>query len=153
YHGGNDAFLVKIKANHVAPFFGATFNRSFLFGGSGDDRAYDVAVSHSDESIALTGYTTSANFPRFNTDVGSLGNSLQNPFGGFSDAFALKLSSGAVNSDPSVWSTFLGGSGFEAGNAVDIDDNGDVAVTGRTDSVDLPRIAAFQPVRHGPDDA
>jgi hypothetical protein len=153
YHGGNDAFLAKIQAPHVAPYFGATYTRAFLVGSTGDDRAYDVAVHASTEEVYLTGYTTSSDFPRFNLVGASLGNSLQNVFGGFSDAFALRLSPAVTAVDPRVWSTFIGGSGYEIGSSIDVDTNGDVAVCGKTDSIDLPRIAAFQPIRHGPDDA
>jgi hypothetical protein len=151
--GGNDAFVLHLAAEQIAPFYGAYHLRSSYLGGTGDDRGYDIQLNRATREPHVTGYTTSSDFPRHNLLGGSNGNTIQNSFGGFADAFITRLNVDMFPADPRVWSTYLGGVAFEAGQAIDVDDNGDVAVTGRTESFDLPRVSSFQQSRKGQDDA
>jgi hypothetical protein len=71
-------------------------------------------------------------------------NALQATFGGrFGDAFVAKL-------DPSgtrlVYSTYLGGSGFDQGLGIAVDGAGQAHVTGLTESPDFPVAHPLQPV-------
>ena len=62
--------------------------------------------------------------------------------GGRNDAFVVKLNPAG---SALVYSTYLGGSGKEAGSAIAVDTAGNAFVTGRTNSSDFPTtITAFQ---------
>ena len=108
-------------------------------GGSGVDQAFAVALAD-DGTVFLTGNTASLNFP---TTVGSFA-----PTGtGGVDAFVVKLDS-AFSSR--VYSTFIGGSGDDAGRSIAVDINGNAYVTGFTTSVDFSTtpgaVRPFPPV-------
>jgi uncharacterized delta-60 repeat protein len=100
--GGFDIFLLKVNAQSGALEWQRTW------GGSGDDRAYGLAVDPSGY-IYVTGYTTS--------------------FGAGSEDFVLLKfdSSGSL-----VWQRTWGGSGYDQGEGVATDSSGDVYVTGAT---------------------
>lgn len=106
-------------------------------GGNGVDQVFGIALG-SDGSVYLTGNTASANFP---TSVGSFLPSIN----GGVDAFVVKLNS---NFTTIVYSTFLGGSGDDAGRGIVIDAGGNAYVTGFTSSTDFPTTAGtVQPAR------
>jgi hypothetical protein len=52
-----------------------------------------------------------------------------------------------------VYSTYLGGSEFDFGNGIAVDDRGNAYVTGFTESTDFPTVNAVQPASGGSDDA
>src|SRR6185369_9350605 len=54
------------------------------------------------------------------------------------DAFVTKLNS---QGSALVYSTYLGGSGFEGGRAIAVDSANNAYVTGNSDSVDFPLVA------------
>lgn len=109
-------------------------------GGSGMDRAYAVAMDTAG-NIYLTGVTDSANFP--------LKGALQPAPGGSEDAFVTKLN--AAGNDL-VYSTFLGGSGNDRGNGIQVDASGNALVAGSTQSTNFPRVNAFQTTYGGNSD-
>ena len=103
-------------------------------GGSGSDQAFAVALGV-DGSVFLTGNTVSANFP---TTLGSV----QPTTGGGSDVFVVRLDSTFTTS---LYSTFLGGAGDDAGRGIAVDSAGNAYVTGFTTSTDFPTTpGAFQ---------
>ena len=137
--GGNagsvDAFVVKFSADGKSLVY-ATF-----IGGSGDDRAFGVAVD-STGSAMVTGWTSSTNFPKVNA--------AQTANGGGRDAFVLKLNpAGSVL----VYSTFLGGTGADSGNAIATDSTGNAYVTGDTTSANFPVQSAVQATNRGRQEA
>lgn len=67
--------------------------------------------------------------------------------GGGNDAFVAKLS---ATGSSLIYSTYLGGAGWEEGLGIAVDSSGNVYVTGRTDSENFPTANAFQPVKGGP---
>jgi uncharacterized repeat protein (TIGR01451 family) len=137
--GGQDAFLARLSAD------GNTLLFSTWLGGSGGTVAYPEAG----QAIALdgqgnayvTGVTSSPDFPRLHA--------LQSARGGFTDAFVSKVSASGVL----AYSTYLGGSGVEMGNAIVVDSGGGAFVAGYTYSTDLPVVNAIQPVMAGDCDA
>jgi len=87
----------------------------------------------------VTGYTSSPDLP---TTSGAL----QQIFAGGTDAFVKKLN--PTGSDL-VYSTFLGGTGGDFGNAIAVDSLGQAYVAGATYSSDFPLVRAVQSMRHG----
>jgi len=116
-------------------------NFSSFLGGSGWDGDYGgcgFAVA-SDGSCYVTGKTNSSNFPTLNA--------YDNTFNGFHDAFVAKFSSNGSL----LWSTFLGGSGYEYGKGIAIDSNGNCYVIGSTGSSDFPTLNAYDSTFNGGD--
>ena len=114
---------------------GSALTFSTYFGGSGDDRAYGLALDTSG-NIYITGGSTSSNFP---TSVGAL----QITNHGQSDAFVAKIKP----SGPTlVYSTLLGGVGVDQGNGIAVDSSGDAFVAGFTNSSDFPTQSPIQAV-------
>jgi Beta-propeller repeat len=101
---------------------------STYLGGGGNETAYAVAVDDSGHAY-VTGYTDSTDFP-------TTKHAYQDSHGGgYYDAFVTKL-----NADGSalVYSTYLGGSGGEAGSGLAVDHAGHAYLTGYTNSTDFP---------------
>jgi hypothetical protein len=134
--GGVDAFVAAFS-----PVSGQLLYCTYL-GGSGDDRAFGVAVD-SDNNTYVTGWTSSRNFP--------LHNPLQSRLSGARDAFVTKLNQAG---DTIVYSTYLGGSGVDFANAIAVDSSNQAVITGDTTSFNLPVTAGvFQPSSAGGQDA
>ena len=107
---------------------------STYLGGSGTDNGTQVVVD-STGAAYVTGSTTSANFP---TTVGAF----QTTFGSGTHAFVTKLNPAGSGL---VYSTYLGGSGNDGGNAIAVDTSGDAYITGTTTSTNFPVTSgAFQ---------
>lgn len=115
------------------------FVYSTYFGGSSQDDALGVAADD-DGNTYIVGETQSTNFPT--------ANAYQNQnSGGDRDQFVTKLdASGAL-----VYSTYLGGGGFDYAFSVGVDEEGRAVVAGYTDSAGFPTTpGAFQEARPGP---
>jgi hypothetical protein len=100
---------------------------STRLGGNGYDEVGEIALD-SAGAIYLTGSTNSTSFPvagGFQTSFG----------GGLGDAFAAKLAPGAGSV---VWSTYLGGPGWEGGRGIAVDPAGYVVVAGYTRGPGFP---------------
>jgi hypothetical protein len=121
--GGVDAFVAGFS-----PTGGSLLFCTYL-GGSGDDRAFGVTVDSANNTY-VTGYTSSTNFP--------LANPFQSRLGGTRDAFVTKLNPAG---SALIFSTYLGGSGVDTGNAITLDLNGDPVIVGDTTSTNLPVTA------------
>ena len=131
YRGRDDAFILRLNAS------GSQLDFSTFFGGDFDDDGYKTSVA-SDGSIYVTGYTYSANFPvtqdALDTTCGNDGNCNYNGSSRFRDAFLTHFdSSGAL-----IYSTFLGGSSYDAGYALALDASDNIYVSGFTVSSDFP---------------
>ncbi|MEL7356414.1 MAG: SBBP repeat-containing protein [Cyanobacteria bacterium J06560_6] len=127
YGGNQDAFFVKVDA--VGGLVSATY-----LGGSGSDRATDIAVDSSGRAY-LTGATNSSNFTTVNAYQSTYG-------GGDSDAFVAQF--GDSNGTALAFATYLGGSGNEAGLGIAVDAASKAYVTGRTSSTDWQTVNALQ---------
>jgi hypothetical protein len=128
--GGTNAFVGKFAAD------GRLLYCTYL-GGNGEDRAFAVTVD-STGAAYLTGATTSTNFPV----VGGVQRSLQ----GKRNAFIVKLN---PSGNALVFSTYFGGSVYDNGNGIAVDNAGNVYVSGDTTSPDLPFPSGGYQTRHG----
>ena len=112
----------------------------------GDGYVYgcqSIAVDGSGNGY-ITGQTSSASFP-------TTADAVQSTLGGDYDAFVIKL-----NGDGSalLYSTYLGGTGYDRGGGIAVDNVGGVYVIGYTESVDFPATpGAFQTKYGGNGDA
>ena len=104
-------------------------------GGLAEDDGYAIAVD-SNGNAYVTGETKSTNFP---TVAGAYSASLA---GGF-DVFVTKIAPGGASL---IYSTYVGGSSDDSGNAIAVDASGDAFVAGGTaSSSDFPTtIGAYQ---------
>jgi photosystem II stability/assembly factor-like uncharacterized protein len=126
----SDAFITKVSPTGVILY-------STYLGGSGIDTGLGVAVS-TDAHAHVTGQTNSPNFP--------LASALQSTLGGLFDAFATKLN---ANGSALVFSTYLGGSGYDRGLGVAVDPSGNVYLAGGTNSPNFPTLNALQSIFRG----
>jgi hypothetical protein len=114
---------------------------STYLGGKGDENYWfgvwsgGIAVDASG-SAYVVGSTTSPNFPNAN-------NSFKD---GGMDIFVAKLNPAG---SALIYSTYLGGIGFDMGNAIAVDRMGNAYITGLTNSPDFPMVNALQPVYGG----
>jgi hypothetical protein len=112
-------------------------------GGREGDSGKAIAVGPNGNAY-VTGLTVSPDFPSRNAleQYHSL-------LGGPSDAFVTELNATGTGM---VFSTFLGGSGFDEGFGIGVDASG-ISVVGATESADFPTAGAFQPTIGGGTDA
>jgi len=133
-----DAFVTKLSADGSALIY------STYLGGGSNDAAYAIAVD-ADGNAYVTG-PASDDFP---TTPGAF----QTEYGGNLDAFVAKLNPAG---DALVYSTFLGGGGYDQTWGIAVDGDGSAYVTGSTEKPgnDFPVTpGAFQPSRGGPNSA
>lgn len=104
---------------------------STYLGGSGNDSSNGIAVDDSGNAY-LTGFTQSADFPTQNPLQG---------FGGQQNAYVTEINAAGT---ALVFSTYLGGSGYDSGNAVAVDPSGNIYLTGYTGSADFPTFNPLQ---------
>ncbi len=143
--GGFDAFVSKLNPA------GSGLLYSTHVGGRKnlDGFAYGIALDTSGNVLLSRGLTYSSNFP---ITAGAFQTAPGGPSGaGFNDAFVVKLNPLGT---ALVYSTYLGGSGGDAGNGIAVDSSGNASVTGETYSTNFPTTAgAFQTALGGEEDA
>jgi hypothetical protein len=131
-NGQNDAFLAKFSPT------GKSLVYSTFIGGSKSDQAVSIAIDTSGAAY-VTGETVSPDFPTKKAYDSTYG-------GSYGDGFVLKM---AANGKDLVFSTFLGGSGYDSGISLALDGAGNIFVTGQTESRDFPIKNAFQSTHGG----
>jgi hypothetical protein len=134
-YGDFDAFLTKL-----APA-GSSLEYSTFLGGQDNEIAYGLALDKQGCAY-VTGRTWSKDFP--------VKDAFQGTFGGVSDAFVAKFS---LDGKQLVFSTFLGGKGWDVSHGIAIDTDGSCVITGFTDSLDFPLVRAYQAQMTGVCDA
>src|SRR5205823_10972536 len=110
-------------------------------GGSGNDVIRGIA-SGSSGTVYVTGVTDSSDFPTPNPAQATFA-------GGASDAFVAKLNSLGAGL---IYGTYLGGNGFDSGEAIGWGPQGSVFVAGVTESSNFPTAASFQSTLAGKKD-
>jgi hypothetical protein len=127
--GGNiDAFVSKINRDGTGLIF------SGFLGGSQDDFAQDVVIDKN-QYIYLTGFTRSADFPVTQFAYKKVFNDTNKDARQRSDAFYAKIS---PDGQYLIYSTYLGGKGYDGGYGIAVDRQNCVYLTGMTESRDFP---------------
>lgn len=121
--GPEDAFVTKINAAGTGLVF------SLFLGGNGHDGGTGIAVD-SAQNIWVTGYTDSDNFPLHSQFISTFQ-------GGGRDAFVTKIKADGTSL---LYSTYLGGSGWDMAHGIALDAAGNAYVTGETTSPNFPII-------------
>ena len=135
FNGNEDIFVTKMSADGSALIF------STYIGGADVDDGYGIAIDGAGNSY-LTGRTRSLDFPTQSPIYAT--------FGGNEDGFIAKLSP-AGNS--LLFNTYLGGTGFDYGEDIDIDAAGNGYIVGVTTSTDFPTVNALYGANAGGYDA
>jgi hypothetical protein len=131
----SDAFVTKFNPA------GSALVYSTYLGGSSAEIGFGITVDSSGNAY-VTGSTTSIDFPTMNP--------LQPSNGGGWDAFVTKLN---PTGSALLYSTYLGGSGYDYGLGIAVDSAGNAYVTGWTWSTDFPTMNPVQPTFGGGIDA
>jgi len=137
FGNGVDIFIFKLSAN------GSSMLASTLIGGTDSDGITATnltAINYNygdhlrgeiqldaNSNVYVSSNTNSSDFPI----VGGFDNTL----GGTQDGVIFKMN---PNLTSLLWSSYIGGSGLESGNALTLNSNGDIYVVGGTTSSDLP---------------
>lgn len=136
FTAGSDIVVARLNATGTAllssTYVGGTgtdgLNRSNLKFNYGDQFRGEIILDDAD-NVYIASMTGSTDFP--------IVNAAQPAMSGGQDAVVFKL-------DPTLstmlWSTYLGGTGLETGNSVQISNAGDVFVAGGTDSGSMPFV-------------
>ncbi len=148
FNGGFDAYVAKVAAD------GSAVAYSTFIGGTGFDSGSGIAVDPTGEAY-IAGITGSPEFPTtpgaYDTAFTGQGGFRPPFFGGDFDAYVTKL---AADGSRLQYSTFLGGSGLDAGFGIAVDPRGNAYVVGPTRSRDFPTTpGAYDATINGPPDA
>lgn len=131
FNGTWDVFVTKLNAGGTALLY------STYLGGSGGDRGSSIAIDSAGNAY-ITGETNSPNFP---TTLGAFdtsynGGSLSGE--NYGDGFVSMLNTSGTEL---VYSTYFGGSADDRGNAIAVDNAGNVYIAGQTLSTNFPITA------------
>jgi hypothetical protein len=135
FNGSYDVFATKLNAA------GNNLSYSTYLGGNSNDAGYGITVDGSGQAY-VTGFTGSYDFPTVNPYEGSKS--------ALYDVFVTKLSS---TGNSLIYSTFLGGSNYDEGNSIAVDDSGQAYVTGFTASYEFPMVNPYDGSWNGGTDA
>jgi uncharacterized repeat protein (TIGR01451 family) len=129
FGGSFDGFVAKVDTN-------ASGAASLVFcsylGGTGDDKAYGLAIDSTGSNLYVGGQTSSNNFPLLNP--------AQPAFGGSFDGFIAKVSTTGTK----IYATYLGGTGDDRVTGIAVNPAGAAYVTGFTSSANFPTVTPLQ---------
>ncbi len=138
FGGLSDSFLLKVNQT-------GTIYSTFL-GGSGSDRGSDITIDNTG-GVIITGNTQSSDFP-------VTGDAFQSTYAGGTDAYVTRYFLAGPEPGHRTYSTYLGGSGFDQGFSLMVDDSIYTHIVGTTTSSDFPVTAdALYPSINGSQDA
>ena len=127
-----DGFVAKVDPG------GSNLLYSTYLGGSGSDAAYAMALDSSN-NIYVTGFTYSTNFP---TTANALQKRLACLYSFYfnANAFVAEINGSGTNL---LYSSYLGGTNFDTGRGIVVDNSNYVYVTGFTASTNFPTTNAI----------
>ncbi len=115
----------------------ATLIYNTYLGGGLDDYGMGIDVD-TDGNAYVVGITHSYDFPTVNPQQSTCAD----PGGQCYDTFVTKVS---ADGSSLLYSTYLGGSGLDWGNGIEVGETGNAYIVGTTGSDDFPTINAYQP--------
>ena len=143
FGGNSDAFVVKINSTATNLIYSTFLGGPVVNGLSpGYDFGNDIAIDGSGNAY-ITGGTNSSNFPLANPYHSTYG-------GGSADVFVTKLN---ATGSAFIYSTYLGGSGYDSYPRMAVDNSGNAYIVGETSSPNFPQVQSRQPVLGGGVDA
>ncbi|KAF5434668.1 Beta-propeller repeat-containing protein, partial [Candidatus Methanophagaceae archaeon] len=113
---------------------------STYLGGNAYEGAWGIAAD-SIENVYVVGYTNSTDFPILN--------GFQTNLQGNCDGFITKIDTTKSGTVSLIYSTYLGGSGSDAGFGIVVDNRGYAYITGDTSSTDFPILNGHQTILQG----
>jgi len=113
---------------------GSTLKYSTYLGGSGANNGVSALAIDSAGDAYVAGSTNSPDFP-------TTAQAIQGSLRGLNNVFVTELNPAG---NGLVYSTYLGGSGYDSEEALAIDASGDAYVAGSTTSTDFPLVHPFQ---------
>ncbi|MFX1532614.1 MAG: SBBP repeat-containing protein, partial [Promethearchaeota archaeon] len=134
-NGFKDVFVTKLNSTGNGLIF------STYLGGSADDEGRGIAIDRSGNSYII-GFTNSSDFP--------MKNAYNSTYGGNRDVFITKINSTGNGLE---FSTYLGGSDDDHGQAITVDAGGNSYITGYTNSINFPNQTAYNNTYGGNTDA
>src|SRR3972149_3305628 len=139
FAGWSDAFVAKINTAGDAVIY------STYIGGSNEDWSYGIAVDASGNAY-IAGLTVSSDFPV----ASPIQAACIDCSNSYSDAFITKINS---LGDSTVYSTYLGGNGWDWCSSISVSASGDAFITGGTEAFDFPAVSPIDGVFGGVYDA
>lgn len=111
-------------------------NAGSLYFNYGDPFRGEIVVKNA--SVYVVSSTSSSDFPTLNA--------FQSSLNGAQDAVVIKMNTGLT---AMAWSTYLGGSGYDSGNGVQLSSTGDIYIAGGTTSSNLPIAVGYDLTYNG----
>ena len=128
--GTQSAYVTQLNASGNALLY------STYLGGNAVDYGYGIALGATGIAY-VTGSTSSTNFP---TTTGVFQKTLAGP----QNAFVAEINTALAGTSSLVYSTYLGGAGYDSGVGIGVDSSGNAVVAGTTSSNNFPTMnAAF----------
>ena len=131
YGGSTDGFVLKLDES------GTSLHFSTFLGGIAPDIGSGIDVDHLGQTY-ITGNTASTDFPTLNA--------IDNTFSSFTDVFVTCLDQPG---NSLLYSTFLGGGGYEFGYGIAVDTGLNAFVGGYTSTFNFPAVNAIQDSSNG----
>jgi hypothetical protein len=128
---GTDAFIAKFNANGIIQW-------GTYFGGSATDDGKGIATDASGD-IIIIGQTVSTNL------IATLGAHQTMHGGGWDDVFIVKFNTNGVRQ----WATYFGGSATDIATEIATDMNGNIIITGRSESTNAIATTGAQQIIFG----
>jgi len=132
--GGYDVFVTNVNSSGNALVY------STYLGGNADDSGWGIAVD-SWNDVYVTGHTYSTNFPTASP--------IQASNAGNDDVFISRINSLGSGL---VYSSYLGGNGYDRAYGIVVDSSGNAYLTGYTSSTNFPTASPIQATLAGGDD-
>ena len=123
HNGDYDIFLTCLEEN------GSSLAYSLIFGGKGNDWGQKLAIAPNGD-VYVIGRTES-------TDITTTLTALSRTYSGNTDGLIIGFGD---NGTRLVYSSYIGGSSYDGGRGIVIDDEGEIYICGETASLDFPSV-------------